>query len=75
MIPSVSVPSEMVFVNGYESDGWVVTGMDWKTGATRQRVVFGKNNRGNGTDAVIQSLSDGSLLFNSVAGPFRVNFK
>ncbi len=75
MIPSVSVPSEMVFVNGYESDGWVVTGMDWKTGATRQRVVFGKNNRGNGAYAVIQYLSDGSLLFNSVAGPFRVNFK
>ncbi len=74
MIPSVSIPSEMVFVNGYESDGWVVTGMDWKTGATRQRVVFGKNNRGNGAYAVIQYLPGGSLLFNSVAGPFRVNF-
>ncbi len=75
MIPSVSIPSEIVFVNGYESDGWVVTGMDWKTGATRHRVSFGKNNRGNGAYAVIQYLSDGSLLFNSVTGPFRVNFK
>ncbi len=75
MIPSVSIPSEVVFVNGYESDGWVVTGMDWKTGATRQRVSFGTNNRGNGAYAVIQYLSDGSLLFNSVAGPFRVAFK
>ncbi len=74
MIPSVSIPSEMVFVNGYEDDGWVVTGMDWKTGATRQRVVFGHNNRGNGAYAVIQYLSDGSLLFNSVTGPFRVKF-
>lgn len=74
MIPSVSIPSEMVFVNGYENDGWVVTGMDWKTGATRHRVAFGKNNRGNGAYAVIQYLPGGSLLFNSVAGPFRVNF-
>ncbi len=75
MIPSVSVPSEVVFVNGYESDGWTVTGMDWKTGATRQRVSFGTNNRGNGAYAVIQYLSDGSLLFNSVAGPFRAPLK
>ncbi len=74
MIPSVSIPSEIVFVNGYDNDGWAVTGMDWKTGATRQRVVFGNNNRGNGAYAVIQYLSDGSLLFNSVTGPFRVNF-
>lgn len=74
MIPSVSTPSEMVFVNGYENDGWVVTGLDWKTGATLHRVVFGKNNRGNGAYAVIQYLTDGSLLFNSVTGPFRVNF-
>lgn len=74
MIPSVSIPSEMVFVNGYDNDGWVITGMDWKTGETRQRVSFGKNNRGNGAYAVIQYLPDGSLLFNSVSGPFRVNF-
>ncbi len=74
MIPSVSIPSEMVFVNGYESAGWGVTGMDWKTGATRHRVVFGKNNRGNGAYAVIQYLPDGNLLFNSVTGPFRVRF-
>ena len=72
MIPSVSIPSEMVFVNGYGSDGWDVTGLDWSTGATRQRIIFGKNNRGNGAYAIIQYLSDGSLLFNSVAGPFRV---
>lgn len=72
MIPSVSIPSEMVFVNGYGSDGWDVTGLDWNTGSTRQRIVFGKNNRGNGAYAIIQYLSDGSLLFNSVAGPFRV---
>ncbi len=75
MIPSVSIPSEIVFVNGYESEGWVVTGMDWRTGATRHRVVFGHNNRGNGAYAVIQYLSDGDLLFNSVTGPLRVNLK
>lgn len=73
MIPSVSIPSEIVFVNGYESDGWTVTGMDWRTGITRHRISFGYNNRGNGAYAVIQYLPDGDLLFNSVAGPFRVN--
>lgn len=73
MIPSVSLPSEMVFVNGYGSEGWEVTGLDWRTGATRQRVVFGDNNRGNGAYAIIQYFPDGDLLFNSVSGPFRVD--
>lgn len=75
MIPSVSIPSEMVFVNGYGADGWDLTGLDWKSGATLQHIVFGKNNRGNGAYAIIQFLSDGSLLFNSVAGPFRASLK
>ncbi len=75
MIPSVSIPSEMVFVNGYDGEGWNVTGMDWKTGATRHRVVFGENNRGNGAYAIIQYFPNGDLLFNSIAGPFRVELK
>ncbi len=73
MIPAVSIPSEMVFVNGYyDNVGWDVSGLDWNTGATRHRVVFGENNRGNGAYAIIQYLSNGDLLFNSVSGPFRV---
>lgn len=75
MIPSVSLPSEMVFVNGYGNGGWELSGLDWNTGATRQHIVFGRNNRGNGAYAIIQFLSDGSLLFNSVAGPFRARLQ
>jgi len=71
MIPSVSIPSEMVFVNGYGSQGWEVTGLDWRTGTTRHRVIFGDDNRGNGAYAIIQYMPNGDLLFNSVAGPFR----
>ncbi len=75
MIPAVSIPSEMVFVNGYYSnDGWDVSGLDWRTGATRHRIVFGKNNRGNGAYAILQYFPNGDLLFNSVSGPFRVKF-
>ncbi len=72
MIPAVSTPSEMVFVNGYDKDGWEVTGLDWNTGATRHRIIFGDNNRGNGAYAIIQYMPNGDLLFNSVSGPFRV---
>ncbi len=73
MIPSVSIPSEMVFVNGYyDNEGWDVSGLDWNTGVTRHRVLFGKNNRGNGAYAIIQYFPNGDLLFNSASGPFRV---
>ena len=76
MIPAVSTWSEMVFVNGYsKADGWEVTGLDWNTGATRHRVIFGDTSRGNGTYAIIQYLDNGDLLFNSVSGPYRVKFK
>lgn len=72
MIPSVSTASEMVFVNGYiPSTGWEVTGLDWNSGATRHRVMFGQNNRGNGAYAIIQYMPNGDLLFNSASGPFR----
>ena len=76
MIPAVSTRSEMVFVNGYsKADGWEVTGLDWHTGATRHRVIFGDTSRGNGTYAIIQYLENGDLLFNSVSGPYRVKLK
>lgn len=73
MIPSVSTASEMVFVNGYSTaDGWEVTGLDWNTGATMHRIIFGDTNRGNGAYAIIQYFENGDLLFNSVSGPYRV---
>ena len=48
MIPAVSIKSEMVFVCGWnDASGWEVTGLDWKSGATRHRSILGKNNRAN----------------------------
>lgn len=73
MIPSVSSASNMVFVNGYtEADGWEVSGLDWETGATVHRVIFGHTSRGNGAYAIIQYFENGDLLFNSVGGTYRV---
>lgn len=60
-------------MNGYtETEGWVVTGLDWDSGTTVHRVVFGKTGRGNGAYAIIQYLENGDLLFNSVGGTYRV---
>lgn len=67
--------TEMVFVCGWnDASGWEVTGLDWKSGATRHRSILGKNNRANGAYAIIQYLANGDLLFNSVAGPIRVKY-
>ncbi|MGW4246848.1 hypothetical protein [Nocardia sp. NPDC004722] len=72
MVPAVSTTSGMVFVNGYsKADGWEVTGLDWKTGETLHRTIFGQSNLGNGAYAIVEALPNGDLLFNSVGGPFR----
>ena len=74
MVPAVSTASNIVFVNGYsKKDGWEVTGMDWNTGETIYRNIFGNNNMGNGAYAIIQYLSNGDLLFNSISGPIRIS--
>jgi hypothetical protein len=76
MVPSVSSASHMVFVNGYyKKTGWEITGLDWYTGKTVQRVSFGKDNLGNGAYAIIQYAPDGDLIFNSIGGPTRVALK
>jgi hypothetical protein len=73
MVPLASSGAGAVFVNGYSAgDGWKVTGLDWETGKTVSRTVFGHDNRGNGTYAILQFLEDGDMLFNSVIGPYRV---
>ena len=75
MVPSVSTASNIVFVNGYSAEaGWEVTGMDWDTGKTVHRSIFGKDNFGNGAYAIIQFLPNGDLLFNSISGPIRVSY-
>ena len=76
MVPSVSMVSKQVFVNGYSAnEGWEVTGLDWNTGQTVYRNIFGHNNQGNGAYAIIQYLSNGDLLFNSISGPIRIPHK
>ena len=42
--------------------------MDWDTGATVHRTIFGKSNYGNGAYAILQFLPNGDLLFNSLVG-------
>lgn len=75
MVPAVSIPSNIVFVNGYTAaDGWELTGMDWNTGRTVHRSIFGQDNLGNGAYAIVQFLQNGDALFNSVGGPTRVRF-
>lgn len=72
MVPGASSQSHLVMVNGYtEADGWEVTGLDWATGETEQRVILGQDNLGNGAYALIQYLSDGDLLFNGIGGTLR----
>ncbi|MEU1427999.1 hypothetical protein ABZ412_13080 [Nocardia sp. NPDC005746] len=72
MVPAISSTTGIVFVNGYsKADGWEVTGLDWKTGETVHRTIFGQSNLGNGAYAIIEGLPNGDLLFNSIGGPFR----
>jgi hypothetical protein len=72
MVPAVSSKTGIVFVNGYsKADGWEVTGLDWKTGETVHRTIFGQSNLGNGAYAIIEALPNGDLLFNSIGGPLR----
>ena len=74
MVPGASSQSGMVMVNGYtKADGWEVTGLDWTTGETVQRAIFGPDNIGNGAYALIQYASNGDLLFNGVGGTFRAH--
>ena len=73
MVPVASSASGIVFINGYSNeDGWEITGLDWDTGETVYRAVFGRSNLGNGAYALIQFAPDGDLLFNSIAGPYRI---
>ena len=74
MIPVYSQSGNMALINGWRSKGWEVLGLDWDTGATVHQTIFGNANFGNGAYAILQYLEDGDLLFNSVAGPFRVHY-
>ena len=74
MIPINSRSANMAIVGGYGDKGWEVTGMDWDSGETVHRTYMGRSNFGNGAYAILQYLKDGSLLFNSLVGPYRVSY-
>ncbi|MFL0274407.1 hypothetical protein [Mycobacterium sp. SMC-19] len=64
MVPAASATSRIIVLNGYtEADGWEVTGLDWQTGETVHRTIFGQSNLGNGAYALIEGLPNGDLLF------------
>jgi hypothetical protein len=72
-VPVISQASRMALVNTFGSeDGWEVTGVDWETGRTVHRTVFGKVTAGNGAYALVQMLPGGDMIFTSIAGPVRV---
>jgi hypothetical protein len=74
MVPSMSSAANIVFVNGYtKKDGWEITGLDWDTGKTVHRTIFGHDNLGNGAYALIQFLPNGDMAFNSIGGTTRVH--
>jgi hypothetical protein len=76
MVPVMSSGANAVFVAGYsKTDGWEVTGLDWDSGRTVSRTIFGQNNKGNGAYAILQFLENGDMLFNSVIGPYRIPMK
>jgi hypothetical protein len=73
MVPAMSTVANIVFMNGYtKRDGWEVTGLDWNTGKTVHRTIFGHDNLGNGAYALIQFLPNGDMAFNSIGGTTRV---
>jgi hypothetical protein len=75
MVPVVSIPSNIVLMNGYTKErGWEVTGLDWDSGQVVHRTLFGQTNFGNGAYAIIELINDNTLIFNSVAGPYRINY-
>ncbi|MFZ2630984.1 MAG: hypothetical protein WA081_21525 [Desulfosalsimonadaceae bacterium] len=75
MIPVYSESGDMALINGYTpQNGWEVTGMDWDTGEIVHRTIFGGVNFGNGAYAILQYLGNKDLVFNSIAGPFRVHY-
>ncbi|WP_373838101.1 PASTA domain-containing protein [Methanospirillum sp.] len=75
MVPIHSDSGNMAIVNGYRPiNGWEIIGLDWDTGETIHQTIFGDLNGGNGAYAILQYLEDGDALFNSFAGPTRINY-
>jgi hypothetical protein len=50
----ISVASRVASVNTYGPDGWEVTGVDWETGCTVHRAVFGRVTAGNSASRAVR---------------------
>jgi len=75
MVPVVSIPSNIVLINGYtQKEGWEITGLDWNTGNIVHHTLFGQNNYGNGAYALIELSQNNTMIFNSIAGPYRIDY-
>lgn len=75
MVPVYSQSGKMALINGYRlPHGWEVLGLNWDTGDIVHQTTFGDANFGNGAYAILQYLKNDDLLFNSIAGPFRVHY-
>ena len=48
-------------------------GLDWNTGKTFNQTIFGNENFGNGTYAILQYLDNSDLISNSIVGPIRIS--
>jgi len=75
MVPIHSQSSNMALINGYRNEnGWEILGLDWNSGSIVHQTIFGNQNFGNGAYAILQYLENGDLLFNTFAGPIRINY-
>ncbi len=75
MVPIHSESGNMALLNGYRSPGgWEILGLDWDTGETVHQTLFGDLNGGNGAYAILQYLEDRDALFNTFAGPIRIDY-
>ena len=76
MVPIHSQSANMALISGWYGlpNGWEVLGLDWDTGQTVHRTIFGQVNFGNGAYAILEYLENQDLLYNSIVGPFRVHY-
>lgn len=75
MIPVHCDRGNMAVIGGYRpQSGWETLGLDWDSGEIVHQTIFGPSNFGNGSYAILQYLSDGDLIFNSIVGPMRVHY-
>jgi hypothetical protein len=75
MVQKVNTSSGIaVFDGNYPKNDWEVTSLDGYIGKVVHRTIFGQNNYGKLTFAIMQWLPDSDMLFNSIVGYFRIKY-